>query len=183
MLFVCAMNLDKNITAEKILRSSSSGFLYGEYRLEVISGENNAFSEVQQLNNPLNEELRQQILTIDGVDGIREWKAIHGTIAGTGQVAMPNQTVNFYGYAPQDEEKLTNALMEGTADYEELSQNNGLIVCSPGTAKDIYGWKPQLGDTIRLTMLAGNGEYIETTLTVMGMLFSIKSSTHFSSYT
>jgi len=169
VLFICAMSLDKNITAKNILRSSSSGFLYGEYKLEVISGENNTFSEVQQLNNPLNEELRQQILAINGVEGIHEWKAIHGTIAGTGQVAMSNQTVNIYGYAPQDEEKLTNALIKGTGDYEELSQNNGLIVCSPGTAKDIYGWEPQLGDTIRLTTLAGNGEYIETMLTVMGI--------------
>ncbi|WP_312370361.1 ABC transporter permease, partial [Lachnoclostridium sp.] len=76
MLFICAASLQINITAEKAVRSSE--FQYGEYKLEVTGGGNNTFSEVQQLNNPLTEDLRKQILGIEGIEDIREWKALSG---------------------------------------------------------------------------------------------------------
>ncbi|WP_312372577.1 ABC transporter permease, partial [Lachnoclostridium sp.] len=80
-----------------------------------------------------------------------------------------NETANIYGYAPQDEAKLTSALIAGTANYHILSQDNGLIINSPGTVKNVYGWEPQLGDSLKFTTLDGRGEYVETTLTVMGI--------------
>ena len=166
VLFLCAASLQKNITAENIVRSV--GFQYGDYKLVVIGGEQAGYSEIQQCNNPLTEELRSEILTINGVKNIREWRAISGKIT-VENANVKNTSINLFGYAPQDETKLSNALVAGTADYNELSRKNGVILNSPDTIKDIFGWEPQLGDTIEFATLAGNGEYVETTLVVMGI--------------
>ncbi|HBY71241.1 MAG TPA: hypothetical protein DEG06_03265, partial [Lachnospiraceae bacterium] len=146
----------------------SVGFQYGDYKLVVIGGEQAGYSEIQQCNNPLTEELRSEILTINGVKNIREWRAISGKIT-VENANVKNTSINLFGYAPQDETKLSNALVAGTADYNELSRKNGVILNSPDTIKDIFGWEPQLGDTIEFATLAGNGEYVETTLVVMGI--------------
>lgn len=166
VLFLCAASLQKNITAENIVRSV--GFQYGNYKLVVIGGEQAVYSEIQQRNNPLTEELKNEILTISGVKNIREWRAINGKIT-IENANVKNTSINLFGYAPQDETKLSHALVVGTADYNELSRNNGVILNSPDTIKDIFGWEPQLGDKIELTTLARNGEYVETTLVVMGI--------------
>ncbi|WIV12433.1 FtsX-like permease family protein [Proteiniborus sp. MB09-C3] len=166
VLFLCAASLQKNITAENIVRSV--GFQYGDYKLVVIGGEQASYSEIQQRNNPLTEELRNEILNISGVKNIHEWRAINGKIT-IDNTNVRNTSINLFGYAPQYEAKLSHALVDGTADYNELSRNNGVILNSPDTIKDIFGWEPKLGDMIELTTLAGNGEYVETTLVVMGI--------------
>lgn len=165
VLFMSAASLQMNITAEKMVRYEQ--FRYGNYMLTVIGGENNSFSEIQQIYNPLNEELRQKILALNGIENIHEWKAISGSIPSYD--GTYTNKISIYGYAPQNEEDLTNALLDGTADYDKLSLNNGLIVYSPGDIKSFYGWEPRLGDTVKFTTLAGSGEYVETSLVVMGI--------------
>jgi hypothetical protein len=112
--------------------------------------------------------MRRQILSIEGIAGIHEWKSISGTISYGGIVL--NSHASVFGYTSHDTEKLMAILSEGTADYRKLTQGDGLIICSPDTIKEFYGWKPQLGDTVRFSTLSGAGVHVSTELTVICVL-------------
>lgn len=162
VLFVCASSLQENVTAERMVRIEE--FKYGNFILNVIGDENHTYSQIQQLNNPLTDLLREQIFDIDGVKGIHKEIMVNGTALEL------NDTWNLYGFALNDVKGFEASLIEGTLDYETLTQNKGLLVYLSDDLEKFYDWTPQLGDTVTFSTLKGDGDYVETTLTVMGLL-------------
>jgi putative ABC transport system permease protein len=163
VLLVCAASLQENITASKEVRYEQ--FQYGDFKLEVIGGESGTYSEIQQLRNPLSDDLKRQIASMDGVLEIHEWKSASGSMRVND--AVIDNRMSLYGYSMQDKDKLASLLSEGTADYDALSQNNGLIICSSDSVRQLYGWDPRLNDKATFATLNGKGEYVETTLNAM----------------
>ena len=115
--------------------------------------------------NPLTEELRQELLAIDGVESITSHEVTSAT------VKFPQESVALK-FPVFDREQMEQWLPEenleqGSADYEELAANNGVVVTD---AEDhllsmFYGYTPAIGDV--LTFESMDGKAIE--VTVMGI--------------
>ena len=76
--------------------------------------------------NPLTEELRQELLAIDGVESITSHEVTSAT------VKFPQESVALK-FPVFDREQMEQWLPEenleqGSADYEELAANNGVVV-------------------------------------------------------
>ena len=71
-----------------------------------------------------------------------------------------------------------DAVLDGTADYQQLLDGDGILVCpSGGALKEIYRTSYQIGDTVTVSCYNGQSK----TYTVMGIVQDAKigSSTHF----
>lgn len=115
--------------------------------------------------NPLTEELRQELLAIDGVESITSHEVTSAT------VKFPQESVALK-FPVFDREQMEQWLPEenleqGSADYEELAANNGVVVTDSEDhlLSMFYGYTPAVGDV--LTFESMDGKAIE--VTVMGI--------------
>lgn len=115
--------------------------------------------------NPLTEELRQELLAIDGVESITSHEVTSAT------VKFPQESVALK-FPVFDREQMEQWLPEenleqGSADYEELAANNGVVVTDSEDhlLSMFYGYTPAVGDV--LTFESMDGKSIE--VTVMGI--------------
>ena len=115
--------------------------------------------------NPLTEELRQELLAIDGVESITSHEVTSAT------VKFPQESVALK-FPVFDREQMEQWLPEenleqGSADYEELAANNGVVVTDSEDhlLSMFYGYTPAVGDV--LTFESMDGKTIE--VTVMGI--------------
>lgn len=115
--------------------------------------------------NPLTEELRQELLAIDGVESITSHEVTSVT------VKLPQESVALK-FPVFDREQMEQWLPEenleqGSADYEELAANNGVVVTDSEDhlLSMFYGYTPAVGDV--LTFESMDGKAIE--VTVMGI--------------
>ena len=115
--------------------------------------------------NPLTEELRQELLAIDGVESITSHEVTSAT------VKLPQESVALK-FPVFDREQMEQWLPEenleqGSADYEELAANNGVVVTDSEDhlLSMFYGYTPAVGDV--LTFESMDGKTIE--VTVMGI--------------
>lgn len=115
--------------------------------------------------NPLTEELRQELLAIDGVESITSHEVTSAT------VKFPQESVALK-FPVFDREQMEQWLPEenleqGSVDYEELAANNGVIVTDSEDhlLSMFYGYTPAVGDV--LTFESMDGKAIE--VTVMGI--------------
>ena len=70
------------------------------------------------------------------------------------------------------------AVLDGTADYQQLLDGDGILVCPAGSAlKEIYRTSYQIGDTVTVSCYNG----LSKTYTVMGIVQDVQigNSTHF----
>ena len=119
--------------------------IMGEYQISPIIEFNNKehpeleWTQVQK-NNPLTEELKEQILQIDGVNSVEcylgnyvEADAFNGDREG------------IIGVPESEKELLENGIIEGNVTYEELMSGDKVII-----DKNLLHWYPNLkiGDVI-----------------------------------
>ena len=117
----------------------------GEYQIAPIIDNNDKehpeleWSQVQQ-NNPLTEELREQILQIDGIDSV---ECYLGNDAESD--AFDGNREGMLGVPESGKELLEDGIIEGNATYEELKSGNKVII-----DKNLLHWYPDLsiGDVI-----------------------------------
>ena len=95
--------------------------------------------------NPLTEELRQELLAIDGVESITSHEVTSAT------VKFPQESVALK-FPVFDREQMEQWLPEenleqGSADYEELAANNGVVVTDSEDhlLSMFYGYTPAVG--------------------------------------
>ena len=119
--------------------------LMGEYQISPIIENNNrehperAWSQVQK-NNPLTEDLKEQILQIDGIDSI---ECYLGNCVESD--AFDGDREWMLGVPESGKELLENGIIEGSITYEELKSGKKVII-----KNILINWYPKLkiGDVI-----------------------------------
>ncbi len=142
-------------------------FPYGTVRIELgdygsQSHNSEQFVELQR-DNLLSYDLIQQLAAIEGVKDMRVYS---GTVLNVSIPSGYEDPVLTDAFSPDRQSLLEEYLIAGTADLQELIQNNGVVIKQTDSWADIFGWEVSIGD--RITIQAGSGERLE--VTVMGIV-------------
>lgn len=142
-------------------------FPYGRVRIELgdygsQSHNSEQFVELQK-ENPLSSDLIQQLAAIPGVKAMRAYR---GTVLS---VTTPTGFENPFltdAISIDRQAFLEEYLVAGTADLQELTENNGIVIKQSDQWTELFGWEVAIGDNV--TIQAGSGERMEAT--VMGIV-------------
>ena len=130
--------------------------IMGAYQIKPIIESDNKehpelkWSQVQQ-NNPLTEELEQQILAIDGITGV---ECYLGNIVESD--AFDGDRKHMLGVPESGKELLEKGIIEGSISYEELKSGDKVVI-----DKKLLYWFPDLkiGDVIEVVAEDVDGTY------------------------
>ncbi len=152
-----------------------------QYLLQYEDYAGREFFEMQK-ENPLGEALREELAVIPGVDYVTAYSTACVEIPAISEIPGNREHEPFIvrGIDQENMEKMYTggAVLEGKADYRQLAEQSGILVCPSGSSlKEIYKTTYQVGDTITLSCYNGQTK----TYTVMGIVkdIPIGSSTHF----
>lgn len=108
------------------------------------------WSEVQK-NNPMTEELKAQLLQIDGITSVETYAGTYVTAD-----AFEGEREWIAGVPESAKEELEEGIIEGSATYEELKSGDKVII----DEKMLYWWPNlQIGDALDVTVEDGNGTH------------------------
>lgn len=152
-----------------------------QYLLQYEDYAGREFVEMQK-ENPLGQTLRTELATLPDVDYVTAYSLTCVEIPSIGALPGTPEHEPFFirGISKEDMAELYagDAVLEGTADYRQLLDENGILVCPAGsTLKEIYRTGYQVGDAVTLSCYNGQAK----TYTVMGIVQDVQigSSTHF----
>lgn len=136
---------------------SANNTIAGQYELSPVVEEHNKehpelkWAEVQK-NNPLTEELRQQIEALAGVERVDAFT----TVRVTGGPMEEDDHNEINGVPEQYAVELEKGIVEGKVTYEELKSGDKVIV-----DRKLLRWYPDIrvGDRICLTIHDGDRTY------------------------
>lgn len=161
--FMCATTFVSSINEEKYLRQM--WFRFGDYTFELSSNaiQINEFGQTGvQLNNPLNQEIINQITDIDGVKNVDVFKSL-----GVSYVHNETNLEDRVGaFTKEQSEAISQYVTEGSFDYDSMIKNKELIVTANDIVEEIFGWKFKIGDKIKFKWYNGE-EYMEDYFTVV----------------
>ena len=143
------------------------------YSIEVESPAMEKFPETLR-HNPLTPELRQKILEVDGVDSVIPRTGI------TAFVSLPNtvsKDMDLHVFNREEMKELIpdDLLLDGTADYDTLVQNHGIVVTDSMNEPMLpllYDYNPQIGDIVVIEPYGGD----PMEFTIMGIADGKKAS-------
>lgn len=143
-------------------------FPYGEIEVELGGYGAQAYNSKQyydvQKENLLTSELIQSIESIDGVTGIKQYTgAIVDLHIPTGAI----EPLVVEGVSQDGQTLLEEYLIDGTADLQELSKNNGILLCDAQWS-DIFGWNVTVGEEITIELPTGETARVK----IMGIIDS-----------
>lgn len=148
------------------LAMARRSFPYGEIRLELGDYGPQAHNSEQysglQKSNLLTEDFRESILDIDGVEEIKEYQ---GTVLNVRMPTGDIEPVVSDAYMPSSQKLLEEYLIDGTADLQELLNNNGIIIENGPQWKETFGWDAAIGDELLIEV---GGQTLE--VKVMGIV-------------
>ena len=139
---------------------SATSSIVGQYEITPIVESGNKehpeyeWTEVQK-NNPLNEELKQQILKLSGVKRVDVFSAIRVS----GEFFGEETGMKYIRGVPEEYAKeLEKGIVEGKVTYEELKSGDKIIL-----NQDVFYWYPDIdirvGDKLKLTIHDGDRTY------------------------
>lgn len=148
------------------LAMARRSFPYGEIRLELgdygpQAHNSEQYSELQK-SNLLTEDFRESILDIDGVEEIKEYQ---GTVLNVRMPTGDIEPIVSDAYMPSSQKLLEEYLIDGTADLQELLNNNGIIIENGPQWKETFGWDAAIGDELLIEV---GGQTLE--VKVMGIV-------------
>ena len=148
------------------LAMARRSFPYGEIRLELgdygpQAHNSEQYSELQK-SNLLTEDFRESILDIDGVEEIKEYQ---GTVLNVRMPTGDIEPIVSDAYTPSSQKLLEEYLIDGTADLQELLNNNGIIIENGPQWKETFGWDAAIGDELLIEV---GGQTLE--VKVMGIV-------------
>lgn len=164
VLFMLATTFINSTNLEEYSRQG--GFRFGEF---IIDLSYNAAEIAEhgltdlQIDNPLNDELMKRLKAIEGVT----------SITSIGEAVM-----RWEAHGEMEEESLTGFskgeipekfLESGTLDYDKMIKNDEILICGNSLFEEFYGWKYEIGDTIKITIYNGTEE-VEKEFTVIGFI-------------
>lgn len=160
--FIVSMNLEDY--------SRQLGFRYGEFEMYISSNASetaeHGYIDIQ-LNNPFNITLQEKIEAIDGVTGIKTWSGGNICWEAGGEIEEDNVT----SFSKNQVSGMNEMMEEGSIDYDEMMNNDEIVVRSNDVMKEIYGWNYKIGDMVKLTFYNGE-QYIEKEYKIRGFLDS-----------
>ena len=152
-----------------------------QYLLQYEDFAGREFVEMQR-ENPLGRTLREELAALPGVDYVTAYSLTCVEIPAISAIPGNSEhepfVVRGISQADMAEMYTGSGVLEGTADYRQLLDGDGILVCPAGSAlKEIYRTGYQVGDTITLSCYNGQ----EKTYTVMGIVQDVQigSSSHF----
>ena len=179
ILLLCVSAYANSVDVKEMAQSQFGD--RSQYLLQYEDFAGREFVEMQR-ENPLGQTLREELAAIPGVDYVTAYSLTCVEIPAISAIPGNSEhepfVVRGISQADMTEMYAGDGVLEGTADYRQLLDGDGILVCPAGGAlKEIYRTGYQVGDTITLSCYNGQ----EKTYTVMGIVQDVQigSSTHF----
>ncbi|MCI8716506.1 MAG: ABC transporter permease [Oscillospiraceae bacterium] len=179
ILLLCVSAYASSVDVKEMAQSQFGD--RSQYLLQYENFAGREFVEMQK-ENPLGQTLREELAALPGVDYVTAYNLTCVEIPAISAIPGNREHEPFFLRGISEEDMSTlytgETVLEGTADYRQLLEGDGILVCPAGSAlKEIYRIGYQVGDTI--TVSCYNGQ--EKTYTVMGIVQDVQigSSTHF----
>lgn len=156
IILMCGASFMNSLSMEKGARGDN--FKYGDFQVSINSNSSDesddyAPNRIQQ-NNPLNQNLENKILDIDGVTGIKtDYSANVDFINPNGK--SDGNYVS--GFSKKDEAEINSMLKEGNCSYAAMNAKNGIIITACDSLKRNWGKKPLVGDKFTLEFYTAKG--------------------------
>ena len=152
-----------------------------QYLLQFEDFAGREFVEMQE-ENPLGQALRDELAALPGVDDVTAYSLTCVEIPAISAIPGNREHEPFIlrGISEADMAEMYagDAVLDGTADYRQLLDGDGILVCPAGSAlEEIYRTGYRVGDTVTVSCYNGRTK----TYTVMGIVrdVPIGCSSHF----
>ena len=179
ILLLCVSAYANSVDVKEMAQSQFGD--RSQYLLQYEDFAGREFVEMQR-ENPLGQDLREELATLPGVDYVTAYSLTCVEIPAISAIPGNSEHEPFIvrGISQEDMAEMYagDAVLDGTADYQQLLDGDGILVCpSGGALKEIYRTSYQIGDTVTVSCYNGQSK----TYTVMGIVQDAKigSSTHF----
>ena len=179
ILLLCVSAYASSVDVKEMAQSQFGD--RSQYLLQYEDYAGREFVEMQK-ENPLGQTLREELAALPGVDYVTAYSLTCVEIPAISAIPGNSEHEPFVvrGISQEDMAEMYEGggVLEGTADYRQLLDGDGILVCPAGSAlKEIYRTGYQVGDTVTLSCYNGQ----EKTYTVMGIVQDVQigSSSHF----
>ena len=179
ILLLCVSAYANSVDVKEMAQSQFGD--RSQYLLQYEDFAGREFVEMQK-ENPLGRTLREELSALPGVEYVTAYSLTCVEIPAISAIPGNSEHEPFIvrGISQEDMAEMYagDAVLDGTADYQQLLDGDGILVCpSGGALKEIYRTSYQIGDTVTVSCYNGQSK----TYTVMGIVQDAKigSSTHF----
>ena len=179
ILLLCISAYANSVDIEEMAQSQFGD--RSQYLLQYEDYAGREFYEMQK-ENPLGEALREELAAIPNVDFITAYSTACVEIPAISEIPGNREHEAFIvrGIDQENMDKMYtgDTVLEGKADYRQLVDGDGILVCPSGSSlKEIYKTIYQVGDTVTFSCYNGQAK----TYTVMGIVKDIPicSSAHY----
>ena len=179
ILLLCVSAYASSVDVKEMAQSQFGD--RSQYLLQYENFAGREFVEMQR-ENPLGRTLREELAALPGVDYVTAYSLTCVEIPAISAIPGNSEHEPFVvrGISQEDMTEMYagSGVLEGTADYRQLLDGDGILVCPAGGAlKEIYRTGYQVGDTVTLSCYNGQSK----TYTVMGIVQDVQigSSSHF----
>ena len=179
ILLLCVSAYANSVDVKEMAQSQFGD--RSQYLLQYEDFAGREFVEMQR-ENPLGRTLREELAALPGVDYVTAYSLTCVEIPAISAIPGNREHEPFVirGISQENMAEMYagSGVLEGTADYRQLLDGDGILVCPSGSAlKEIYRTSYQIGDTVTVSCYNGRSR----TYTVMGIVQDAKigSSTHF----
>lgn len=179
ILLLCVSAYASSVDVKEMAQSQFGD--RSQYLLQYEDYAGREFVEMQK-ENPLGQALREELAALPGVDHVTAYSLTCVEIPAISAIPGNSEHEPFFirGISKEDMADMYEGggVLEGAADYRQLLDGDGILVCPAGSAlKEIYRTGYQVGDSITVSCYNGQTK----TYTVMGIVQDVQigSSTHF----
>ena len=179
ILLLCVSAYTNSVDVKEMAQSQFGD--RSQYLLQYEDFAGWEFVEMQR-ENPLSEALQEKLAALPSVDYVTAYSLTCVEIPAISAIPGNSEHEPFVvrGISQEDMAEMYGGggVLEGTADYRQLLDGDGILVCPAGGAlKEIYRTSYQVGDTVTLSCYNGQSK----TYTVMGIVQDVQigSSSHF----
>ena len=164
IMFMGGTTLLSSLDMERFARQ---GLLeYGEFEIDLsrnaVRNDPHGATGVQ-LNNPLNDELIQNITQIEGVKEVTQYKTLEAKF----EYNHASRKDKLVPFTSEQQKILKQYLSAGTIDYKSMIENKEILVLRNEYADYVFDWTFQVGDTVKFRWFDGQS-YQETEYTIAG---------------
>lgn len=179
ILLLCVSAYASSVDVKEMAQSQFGD--RSQYLLQYEDYAGREFVEMQK-ENPLGQALREELAALPGVDHVTAYSLTCVEIPAISAIPGNSEHEPFVvrGISREDMADMYEGggVLEGAADYRQLLDGDGILVCPAGSAlREIYRTGYQVGDTVTVSCYNGQAK----TYTVMGIVQDVQigSSTHF----
>ena len=172
ILLLCISAYANSVDAREMAQSQFGD--RSQYLLQYEDYAGQEFVDIQK-ENPLGPALQEKLAAIPGVDFITTYNLACVEIPAISAIPGNREHEPFFIRGISKEQMsdmyVDETILEGSADYQQLTEENGILVCPASSAlKTIYRTSYQIGDTITVSCYNGQTK----TYTVLGIVKDIK---------